>query len=67
VGRKVSMNIDEVIHEMNDDIDDITAEVAMVLAEICESRDIDTEEAEITMPSLRFRKIFRMFKLRDSR
>ena len=52
------MKFDEVVHEMND-VDDITEEVAKAIAEICESRDIDTEEAAKSMPGTRFQKIFK--------
>jgi len=58
-------SFDEITHEMNMEVDDITEEVARALAEICEGRDIDTEEAYMSVPSSRFQRLFKMFK-RDS-
>ena len=58
-------SFDEITHEMNGDIDDITEEVARALAEICEG-DIDTEEASKSMPGSKFQKLFKMFR-RDHR
>ena len=63
--KRILIKFDEVVHEMND-VDDITEEVAKAIAEICESRDIDTEEAEKSMPGTRFQKIFRSIKRRAS-
>ena len=55
-------SFDEVTHEMNSDIDDITEEVARTLAEICEGRDIATDEAHKSLPGLKFSRLFKMFK-----
>jgi hypothetical protein len=59
-------SFDEITHEMNGDIDDITEEVARALAEICERGDIDTEEVYNSVPGTKFRNLFKMFK-RDRR
>jgi archaellum component FlaC len=67
--RKVAKPItsfDEITHEMNIEIDDITEEVARALAEICENSDIDTEEVYNSVPGKKFRNLFKMFK-RDRR
>jgi len=55
-------SFDEITHEMNGDIDDITEEVARALAEICERSDIDTEEVCNSVPGTKFRNLFKMFK-----
>ena len=60
--KKIIANFDEITHEMNLDIDDITEEVAKTLAEICEKGDIDTEEAYKSVPGSKFRRLFKMFK-----
>jgi hypothetical protein len=55
-------SFDEINHEMNMEVDDITEEVARALAEICEGRDIDTEEVYNSVPGSKFQKLFKMFK-----
>jgi len=60
--RKTITTFDEITHEMNLDIDDITEEVARTLAEICEESDIDTEEVYNSVPGSKFQKLFKMFK-----
>jgi len=55
-------SFDEITHEMNMEVDDITEEVARALAEICEGRDIDTEEVYNSVPGSKFQKLFKMFK-----
>jgi len=63
--RKVAKPVtsfDEITHEMNMEVDDITEEVARALAEICEGRDIDTEEVYNSVPGSKFQKLFKMFK-----
>tara|TARA_R110002051_G_scaffold150861_1_gene223405 strand:- start:158 stop:367 length:210 start_codon:yes stop_codon:yes gene_type:complete len=59
---KPTTSFDDITHEMNLDIDDITEEVARALADICEGGDIDTEEAYMSVPGSKFRKLFKMFK-----
>ena len=53
------------VHVIQNEPDDLTAEVAKTLAEIKEEYDLPTEEVEATIEKSRFKKILKKILTKD--